>query len=69
MSRSQQVLKVATPFRAAQLGSAPGVPRHPPQLVLADVAGEVFHHVRQLAQGLRLSTYDFVLSLRPEAEI
>ena len=47
---------MSTLFGAAQLGSAPGVARHPPQLVLADVAGEVFYHVLQLTQDLRLST-------------
>ena len=63
------MLKVSTLFRAAQLGSAPSVACHLPQLILADVASEVFHDVLQLTQSLGLATNDFILSLGPETEI
>ena len=40
--------EMSTLFCASQLGSAPSVAWHPPQLVLADVAGETLHDILQL---------------------
>ena len=58
-----------SPFSAAELGPAPGVSRHAPQLVAVHPAGEAFDDGLQFIEGLWHSLGDFLRCLGPEAEV
>ena len=58
----------ALPLRAAELGLAPGVPRHAPRLIVVHPAGEAFNDGLQFFEsGLQHSLRDSLRCLWPEA--
>ena len=68
LGSSTGCVRSALPLRPADLGPAPGVPRHAPRLIAVHPAGEAIDDGLQFIEsGLRHSLCDSLRCLWPEA--